>query len=43
MNENIKDIEDRISATWSTILGLERAIEIMEDEIRRERRKHEMD
>lgn len=41
MNQNIKDLEDHISAAWDTILGLERAIEIMEDEIRRERRKND--
>ena len=37
-NQNIADIKERISATYDTILGLERAIEIMEDELRKERR-----
>jgi hypothetical protein len=38
-SETIKDIKQRISATYDIIIGLECSIETMEQEIRNERRK----
>ena len=36
--QNVADIRERISATYDIILGLERSIEIMEDELRKEKK-----
>jgi len=35
----VKDIQDRINATYDTIIGLEKSIKEMEYELRVERRK----